>query len=104
MGLTSNKPAAERVARCSSTTDVYQTGMSQPAKGTILAPSLRCVSNSAVRRRGESVASFQPKAGRLVPPAAPATPMYHGLSSPARLADFGRDAAPPIRRTIAGPG
>ena len=48
MWLTSNRPAAWRVARCSSTTEVYQTGMSHPAKGTILAPMALCVSCSGV--------------------------------------------------------
>src|ERR1041385_5257479 len=51
---TSKSPAACRVARCSSTTDVYQTGMSQPANGTILAPMDLCVSCNAVNLTGSS--------------------------------------------------
>jgi len=38
---TSNIPAAFRTASCSATTPVYWTGMSQPAKSTIRAPSAR---------------------------------------------------------------
>ncbi len=39
---TSKTPAEERTALCSSTIDVYCTGISQPAKGTMRAPSAAC--------------------------------------------------------------
>ena len=39
MWETSKTPAPVRTARCPSVTDVYCTGISQPAKSTILAPS-----------------------------------------------------------------
>ena len=60
---TSNSPAAWRVARCSSTTDVYQTGMSQPANGTIFAPRDLCVSCSDVNLTGGSTGSTHSKEG-----------------------------------------
>src|SRR5215468_10739210 len=47
---TSNTPAAFRTASCSATTPVYWTGMSQPAKSTIRAPSARCTRLSGVWR------------------------------------------------------
>ncbi len=47
---TSKSPAAVRTASCSAITEVYCTGMSQPAKSTIRAPSLRWASLSGVCR------------------------------------------------------
>ncbi len=41
MWLTSNTPTLRRTARCSSTSEEYWTGMSQPPKSTILARSVR---------------------------------------------------------------
>src|SRR4051812_12684696 len=41
---TSKRPAASRTARCSSVTPLYCTGISQPANGTIFAPSFTCSS------------------------------------------------------------
>ena len=66
MWLTSNRPAAFRVALCSSTTELYQTGMSQPAKGTIFAPSSRWMAFSAVSFTGGSAGSSHVKAGRAL--------------------------------------
>ena len=43
MWLTSKSPTASRTALCSSMMPEYCTGMSQPPKSTIFAPSLRCV-------------------------------------------------------------
>ena len=48
MWLTSKRPAACRVALCSSMTLLYHTGISQPANGTIRAPNFLCVSLSVV--------------------------------------------------------
>src|SRR6476620_5973782 len=50
MWQTSNMPTAVRVARCSSRIPVgYETGIAQPPKSTILAPSLTWFSYSGVR-------------------------------------------------------
>ena len=59
MWLTSNSPAALRTAACSSLTLLYQTGISQPAKGTILPPVALWVSNRAVRLGGASFGFVQ---------------------------------------------
>src|SRR5258706_10557174 len=47
---TSNRPAARRTARCSAMRPEYSTGMSQPPKGTILAPLSRWTAWSGVLR------------------------------------------------------
>src|SRR5277367_4716631 len=44
----SKTPAASRTALCSSEMLVYCTGICQPPKSTMRAPSLRCASNRAV--------------------------------------------------------
>ena len=44
----SNPPTAERTVSCSALTPWYCTGISHPAKGTILAPSERCMEFNAV--------------------------------------------------------
>ena len=49
MWLTSNRPTAVRTVLCSSTSPEYWTGMSQPPKSTIFAPSARCTAFSGVR-------------------------------------------------------
>ncbi len=103
MWLTSNSPAALRVARCSSMTDVYHTGMSQPANGTILAPISRCVALSAVFRGSPSAGSTHLKRGRARPLAS-GMPMNHGLSLPVSLAPSGSLAAGSPMRTTTGPG
>ncbi len=53
MWLTSNSPAALRTAACSSPTEVYHTGISQPPNGTIRAPAALCVSYKPVRLRAD---------------------------------------------------
>src|SRR6187397_2553819 len=45
----SNRPARFRTALCSAMMPVYWTGISQPAKGTIFAPSATWRSKSGVR-------------------------------------------------------
>ena len=55
MWLTSNRPARVRTAMCSSAMPEYSTGMSQPLKGTILAPELRWRLLSGVFLRGAVV-------------------------------------------------
>src|SRR5215218_908919 len=47
---TSKRPTAVRTASCSAMSEEYCTGMSQPAKSTMRAPSLRWASLSGVRR------------------------------------------------------
>ena len=56
-------PIALAVAWCSSTIDVYWTGMAQPAKSTIRAPWLACQSWSGVRL-GPSVVDMAHRAGK----------------------------------------
>src|SRR6202142_87917 len=51
MWLTSNKPTAVRTAMCSAVMPEYSTGISQPPKSTILAPSCRWTPFNAVLRR-----------------------------------------------------
>ena len=53
MWLTSNTPTLARTALCSATNppvDGYSTGISQPPKSTILAPSARCTAFNGVLR------------------------------------------------------
>ena len=50
MWLTSKSPTALRTALCSSMMPEYWTGMSQPPKSTILAPSARWTEFSGVAR------------------------------------------------------
>src|ERR1700679_3229335 len=50
----SKKPARLRTASCSAKMPAYCTGISKPPNGTMRAPSVRCTSNSAVRRSGSS--------------------------------------------------
>ena len=45
---TSKIPTFSRTAKCSSVTPEYCTGISKPAKGTILAPKETCLLYSAV--------------------------------------------------------
>src|SRR5438445_4816954 len=52
MWLMSKRPTAPRTVRCSSMIPVYCTGISQPPKGTILAPALTWTSRSGVRLSG----------------------------------------------------
>ena len=47
----SNRPTALRTVRCSSMIEAYWTGISQPANGTIRAPSATCAACSGVRSR-----------------------------------------------------
>src|SRR5690349_8788889 len=56
MWLTSKRPARVRTARCSLDVPEYSTGMSQPPKGTILAPDARWRSFSGVFLSGTAVA------------------------------------------------
>ncbi len=49
MWETSNKPAPERVARCSSEMDEYQMGNSNPWKSTMRPSKARCSAYNGVR-------------------------------------------------------
>src|SRR5580693_310994 len=52
--LTSKRPTPVRTAMCSAVMPEYSTGMSQPPKSTILAPSCRWTLLRAVLRRAEA--------------------------------------------------
>ena len=54
MWLTSNTPTAERTALCSSMMPEYWTGMSQPPKSTIFAPSARWTEFKGVTRSDDA--------------------------------------------------
>ncbi len=106
MWATSNRPAAPRTARCSSTTLLYQTGISQPANGTIFAPSALWVSWSGVNRSGCSAGSFHAKSGSGADAAGlkrrdkiRARGIRRRVRTPLGIA-----AAPPASSTAAGPG
>src|SRR5262245_17944448 len=62
---TSKTPAVDRVARCSALTEVYSTGISQPANGTRRAPAATWRSKSGVRL---SAASARATPARLAVP------------------------------------
>ncbi|GMA32534.1 hypothetical protein GCM10025875_25260 [Litorihabitans aurantiacus] len=48
----SNRPAVVRTATCSATSEVYFTGIDQPANGTIVAPAATWAAWSGVCRSG----------------------------------------------------
>src|SRR5438067_247981 len=60
----SKRPAAFRTARCSATMPPYWIGISQPANGTIFAPSATCRSYSGVRSSSVSTVMPRPAARR----------------------------------------
>src|SRR4051794_19518820 len=64
---TSKTPASVRTARCSGITPAYCTGMSQPANGTIRAPSSTCRSWSGVCRSVSGIGTADPSGGREPP-------------------------------------
>src|SRR6476659_6742099 len=92
---TSNTPASVRTARCSGITPSYWTGISQPAKGTIRAPSSTCRSWSGVCRSVSGMATADPsvsprRPGSVALPAkrsCPGSSMTNRGSGPGRGVD-----------------
>src|ERR671910_2650633 len=80
---TSNMPAPVRTATCSWRIPSYWTGISQPAKGTSLAPARSWRSNSGVRRRVSAAGGNRPQV----------TPSTSGGDAQRRLAGLPRDRA-----------
>ena len=70
MWLTSNSPTRSRTARCSAVMPAYSTGMSQPPKGTMRAPSATCAAWRAVFRSGGAEADGETASAMVGTPAA----------------------------------
>jgi len=103
MWVTSNNPAALRVARCSCRTEEYHSGISQPAKPLIFAPRARWFSYKGVRFKPSSSGSTQLNSGRAGRSAFSGMPTKYGLRKSTRSFS-GLTQTGSARRIETGPG